>query len=156
MSRAEQFIASTPVDTIEIELPSNRTVLIRRPPLMAWAVGGTIPPFFTQDVREAWARTRESGPLEEIDSLEGEQLADALKIIRGLALWAFVDPRLEEGAMGEGGAVDPAFLTEADWHFLGQWFMQGSPGVPVRMQTAEGEEAGSVTMEDLHCFREGA
>lgn len=151
MSRAKAFISSTPVEEIELELPSMRTVLIRRPPLAAWAVAGTIPPFFTADVRQAWDRVRDvDAPLADLD---GEPLKDALAIIRALAEWAFVDPKLRPGAMGEGGAVDPSFLTGDDWGFLGDWFMKGSPGVPVPIRTEGREEPEAVSIEALHSFR---
>jgi hypothetical protein len=149
MSRARQFVSSTPFDTVEIELPSQRKVLVRRPPMMAWAVAGTVPPFFTTDVREAWARTQNE-PVESLDDLPPERLADALRIVRALAMWAFVDPVLREGATGDDDAVDPSFLTLDDWNFLGPWFMKGSPDVPVATNSGE-----AMTVEAVRNFRDG-
>jgi hypothetical protein len=148
MSRAEQFIKRTG-ETVELELPSGCKALVRRPPLLAWAMAGTIPPFFNADVRAAWARVRETGGVESLDDLNPAEFEDTLKIVRALAGWAFVDPKLQEGATGEDGAIDPSYLDDKDWTFLAQWLMAGSPGVPVETTS------GVMTAEAVRSFRDG-
>jgi hypothetical protein len=72
-----------------------------------------------------------------------------LVVVRALARWAFIDPRLEDGADGTDGAVCPTMLTVEDWEFLFSWFTSGSPEIPVEM--ADGE----VQVSDLHEFYSG-
>jgi hypothetical protein len=143
MSRASDFVQQASYPTAEIELPSQRKVVIRRPPLQAWIMAGLLPPFFTGEVREAWRRAYDIG-----GAFDGsaDRVRDSLAIMRGLAKWAFVDPRLEDGADGSDGAVDPTFLTEDDWRFVTDFIVKGSPSVTIQM--AEGE----VKVEDLSRF----
>lgn len=108
-------------------------------------MAGLLPPFFTGEVREAWQRAYDSSGI--LDVEDADKVRDSLVIMRGLAKWAFVDPRLEDGADGSDGAVDPTFLTEEDWRFVTDFIVKGSPSIAIQM--VEGE----VKVEDLSRFR---
>ncbi len=161
MNRAEQFLnKQQSYETTELRLPSGPVVVLRRPPLIAWAIAGTIPPFFTKDVREAWQRVKEHGAIEagtSLEDMEPEALEDVMKMLRGLCIWSFVEPKLVEGATGEGekDEIDPAYLEMEDWLFLWQWIMAGAPGISVPMANSPegGEEA--MTIDALRAFRDG-
>jgi len=149
MSKADDFVSKTKYKTVDVELPSGRVVEMRRPPLRAWALAGVVPSFFTKDVRDAWAAVVASGGAPAEMDAASENYQHILTVVRALARWAFVDPRLEDGADGSNGAVCPTFLEVKDWQFLFQWFVAGSPEIPV--ETVD----GGVQVSDLHSFYNG-
>jgi hypothetical protein len=150
MNKAEAFIKKTTYATAEVELPTGRVVELRRPPLRAWALAGVVPSFFTADVRDAWESVVHRGRIPvDMREADPEDFAHMLVVVRALARWAFVDPRLEDGADGSDGAVCPTMLAVEDWQFLFQWFTSGSPEVDVETMD------GVVQVSDLHFFHNG-
>lgn len=146
MSKAASYrkkLSEQPAITTELELPSGAIFTVRRPPLDVWIASGRIPQSFVKHLLDAQGKP--GGTLD----LTPDETLDALKFTREAILYAVVDPKLKIGATEDDEtAIDPSELDPADFEFLAQWIMQGSPGVPVATK------GGAASVSSLETFRQ--
>ncbi|MFZ9311171.1 MAG: hypothetical protein ACO24O_06695 [Arenimonas sp.] len=134
--------AEKPSQTADITLPSGFVATLRRPPLQMWIQAGKVPQSLLRKMLAARGQTA-PGAISEEEALQ------AMVFLRDAVVFAFVFPRLVLGAdPADETALDPSELDPADFEFVAQWVMQGSPGIPVAM------EGGQVSTDDLSRFRE--
>ena len=113
--------------------------------MAAWGFAGCLPPYFDEDVREAWRRAGGVTPI--TPSGHGEK--EVKRLVNNVVKWAVVSPRLVEGGSLDNNELDPSYLSVEDWNYLGDKVIKGETYTAVRM--ADGTEA---QIEDLRSFRE--
>ena len=145
-TRAEQYANSISYATDEITLPESGWVFtIRRVPLGGWVAAGCLPPFFDEDVRDAW---RKAGGMPQMTP-SGHGQAEVLKVMRSLVSFACVSPRVVVGGDPERDEIDPSLIPAADQTFLIETIVKGN--VPANVRMADG---GEVAVADLRSFRQ--
>ena len=145
-TRAEQYAASVTYATDEITLPESGWVFtLRRVPLGGWVTAGCLPPFFDEDVRDAW---RKAGGMP-VMTPSGHGQAEVLKVMRSLVSFACVSPRVVVGGDPEKDEIDPSLIPAADQTFLIETIVKGN--VPSVVRMADG---GEVRVADLRSFRQ--
>lgn len=135
--------AEQPGLTAEVALPSGAVFTMRRPPLDIWIASGRIPQSFVKQLMAAQSKGEDGG----LD-LTPEEILDALQFTRDALLYAVVEPKLKVGATEQDEELDPSELDPADFEFLTQWILQGSPGVPVATK------GGVASVSSLTTFRQ--
>lgn len=150
-TRAEEYIQkNSEIPALEVTLPSGIVFLLRRPALAQWAMAGSLPPYFAEDVRQAWKASQSVEP----DIASPEQRRAWLVAFREMVKWAVVSPHLVENGNPENDELDPTYLSQEDQQFIWDFVSSGSPGIPVGL-TQPSVEGGplQIDVNDLQQFR---
>lgn len=136
---------------IPLHLPSGKTVLATRPPLMEWMVFGMVPEALTSAALNAsehkLSQAEITKTIEKTLTDPGE-LRRMATFTRDVVQWAIVRPRIKQDATGPNEIL-PSMVPKGDLMFILDWIKKGCPGVPVLT------EKGAVSVEALNTFRDG-
>jgi hypothetical protein len=140
--------------TTILELPSGVSVLVRRPPLVAWLRNGKLPETMTKLIaRQAdepqGLQTLQSQMATGIVRQSPEDQLAMIRLMQEMVLYAVVKPKLVIGVANSPDEIGLAEVPEEDADFLFEWVMKGSAEVPIPTKEGEVEPQG---LANFHTF----
>lgn len=113
-----------------VELPSGSVAMLRRPPIQIWASTGRFPQVLLAAAMQALDKdgdfqTRQAQIASSLAADAAENQFAVLKFMVDVVQYAFVEPKLVEGATGDD-ELDPTEVTPEDFNFVFSWACRGN------------------------------
>lgn len=132
---------------VEKTLPSGLQAKLCRPSLEVWLMTGRIPQAFTKKVLELTENGQTKPATSEVlKRLTGGDLAASLIFVRDFVRETLVSPVIvtDRAPDYDRDEIAPTDMEEADFLWIFQWAISGSPDIPVELKGGKETSVGAL------------